>query len=125
MSANNELQFGTTGEERKSGFGGDAKSAENLDFLAASLGQRYPQHYPYREGPVREIGALDVLGEPMSISRVAAFLGCSVWTVRQRYLPSGLPHFRSGRHGKFVFYRNQIVLWILEKQKQQKGGEFR
>jgi hypothetical protein len=39
-----------------------------------------------------------------------------VWTVRQRYLPSGLPYFRFGKTGKITFYRNQIVQWILENQ---------
>jgi hypothetical protein len=125
MSAKNGIGLGTMREERKSGFGNDRKDTKNVDFLPPSLGQRYPQHYPYLEGPVREIGALDVLGEPLDIRGVAALLGCSAWTVRQRYLPAGLPYFRNGRHGKLVFYRNQVVLWILEKQKQRKGGAIR
>lgn len=66
----------------------------------------------------------DALGEPLSIDEVARLIGCSVWTVRQRYLPSGLPHFRLGGVGKLIFYRNQIVHWILERQ-AQKGGDFR
>lgn len=65
--------------------------------------------------------APDALGEPLTITEVARLMGCSVWTVRQRYLPSGLPYFRIGKAGKLTFYRNQIVRWILEKQ-QQKGG---
>jgi hypothetical protein len=68
--------------------------------------------------------APDVLGEPLVITEVAHLIGCSVWTVRQRYLPSGLPYFRIGRTGKLTFYRNQVVRWILENQKQ-KGGEHR
>jgi hypothetical protein len=28
---------------------------------------------------------------------------------------------RSGPHGKLIFFRNQIVAWILRRQ-QQKGG---
>jgi hypothetical protein len=67
----------------------------------------------------------DDLGLPLTIGEVARLIGCSVWTVRQRCLPSGLPHFRLGRTGKLVFYRNQVVHWILENQKQQKGGETR
>jgi hypothetical protein len=39
-----------------------------------------------------------------------------VWTVRQRYLPSGLPYFRIGKTGRITFYRNQVVKWILENQ---------
>ena len=58
----------------------------------------------------------DVLGEPLAITEVARLLGCSVWTVRQRYLPSGLPYFRIGKTGKITFYRNQVVRWILENQ---------
>ncbi len=60
--------------------------------------------------------APDVLGEPLAITEVARLLGCSVWTVRQRYLPSGLPFFRIGKTGKITFYRNQVVQWILENQ---------
>ena len=60
--------------------------------------------------------AQDVLGEPLAIVEVARLLGCSAWTVRQRYLPLGLPHFRIGKTGKITFYRNQIVQWILENQ---------
>ena len=62
----------------------------------------------------------DALGEPMNISRVAALLGCSPWTVRQRYLPLGLPHFRTAKTGKLIFYRNQIIRWILEKQEEER-----
>jgi hypothetical protein len=60
--------------------------------------------------------APDILGEPLAITEVARLLGCSVWTVRQRYLPSGLPFFRIGKTGKITFYRNQVVRWILENQ---------
>jgi hypothetical protein len=122
MASRNASGFERMTEVRKSGFGNGAKRLQNLDISSACLGQSYPQHYPHLEGPIREIGAQDVLGEPLSIRGVARLLGCSVWTVRQRYLPAGLPHFRSGRHGKFVFYRNQVVLWILENQRR-KGGE--
>ena len=60
--------------------------------------------------------APDILGEPLAIAEVARLLGCSVWTVRQRYLPSGLPYFRIGKAGKLTFYRNQVVRWILDNQ---------
>jgi len=77
------------------------------------------------EGPE---GALSIkpddLGEPLTITEVARLLGYSVWSVRQRHLPSGLPHFRVGKQGKLLFYRNQVVRWVLENQKQ-KGGEHR
>jgi hypothetical protein len=32
----------------------------------------------------------------------------------------GLPHLRSGPSGKLIFYRDQVVAWILTNQ--QKGG---
>jgi len=59
----------------------------------------------------------DPLGEPMTIDQVASLLGCSVWTVRQQHLRSGLPSFRIGERGKLLFYRKQVVQWILENQK--------
>jgi len=98
-------------EMRKSGFESGEKPIDSLRFREESPGQRYPQHYPQ---PV------DALGEPLTIREVARLLGCSAWTVRQSYLPKGLPHLRSGPLGKLIFYRNQVVRWILEHQK--KGG---
>lgn len=62
---------------------------------------------------------LDALGEPLSIREVAALIGCSVWTVRQRLLPSGLPYFRIAKTGKLTFYRNQVIRWVLNKQLQE------
>lgn len=64
----------------------------------------------------RETSALDPLGEPISIGAVARILGCSVWTVRQRFLPAGLPHLRLGRKGTLHFFRHQVVQWILRHQ---------
>lgn len=63
--------------------------------------------------------SIDALGEPLSIREVAELIGCSVWTVRQRLLPMGLPHFRIGPAGKLTFYRNQVVIWVLEKQTRE------
>ena len=98
---------GNAEEVRMSGFESGAKPAETLGIPHDSLGQSYPQHYPQ----VRE-----VLGEPMTIQEAARLIGCSPWTVRHRHLPQGLPHFRSGPMGKLVFYRNQVVRWILQQQ---------
>jgi hypothetical protein len=92
----------------KYGSAATARATETLDFPSSDPGQRNPQHYPQME-----------LGEPMSIRQVAAVLGCSEWTVRQRYLPLGLPHFRLSRTGKLLFFHNQIVRWVLEKQRQK------
>jgi hypothetical protein len=85
-------------------------AAETLDVSAFRLGQRnledYPQHYPSSR-----------LGEPMDIEDVAELLGCSVWTVRQKYLPAGLPYIRASARGRFVFFRKQVIDWILKRQK--------
>jgi hypothetical protein len=110
-----------------SAFAENAKAAENVSLSPAPLGQRYPhqnpQHCPHPESRAQnEIN--DPLGKPMSIGEVAKALGCSTWTVRQRYLPLGLPHFRLAPAGKLLFFHNQIVRWVLEKQRQ-KGGMIR
>ena len=62
------------------------------------------------------------LGEPLSVYDAARLIGCSAWTVRQKYVKAGLPCLRSGSSGRMIFYRNQVVAWILERQKEQKGG---
>jgi hypothetical protein len=102
---------GNAEEARMSGFTPDAKPLDSVQISAESLGQSYPQHYPQ---------ASDALGEPLTIRQAAQLLGCSPWTVRHSYLPKGLPHLRSGRLGKLIFYRNQVVRWVL--QHQRKGG---
>lgn len=98
-------------EIRKSGFEDSKKPLDSLAFSRETPEQRYPQQYPQ---------ANDALGEPLTIRDVARLIGCSPWTVRHSYLPKGLPHMRSGPLGKLIFYRAQIVRWIL--QRQQKGG---
>jgi hypothetical protein len=57
------------------------------------------------------------LGEPLDIEEVAALIGCSVWTIRQRYIPRGLPYFRLTPTGKLIFYRDQVIRWVLSQQK--------
>lgn len=98
-------------ERRMSGFEKNGNFTPIQEFSRAPVGQSCPEHYPQ---------ASDTLGEPLSILEVARLIGCSAWTIRHRYLPQGLPHFRSGPAGKLVFFRNQVVAWIL--QQQQKGG---
>ena len=48
------------------------------------------------------------LGEPLTIRQVAKLIGCSPWTVRQRLMRSGLPHFRVGANGKSIYYVDGI-----------------
>lgn len=98
-------------ELRKSGFENSEKPLEILRFPSESLGQSYPDHYPH---------PADALGAPLTIREVAELLGCSPWTVRHQHLPRGIPYFRSGPFGKLIFYRNQVIQWIL--QHQRKGG---
>ena len=115
---------GSREERRISGFENGANPAEILGISQDALGQSYPQHYPHRpsdEGQSVETPKLrETLGEPLGVREVARVIGCSPWTVRHRYLPQGLPHLRSGPMGKLVFYRNQVIQWILQQQK--KGG---
>jgi phage terminase Nu1 subunit (DNA packaging protein) len=65
---------------------------------------------------------MEFLGEPINVKQVAELIGCSAWTVRQKHVREGLPCFRSGPSGRMIFYRNQVTAWILEKQKEKKGG---
>ena len=66
----------------------------------------------------------ETLGEPLAIEQVAELLGCSPWTVRQRYLRQGLPYLQARPRGKLVFFREQVTAWILKRQRQ-KGGILR
>jgi len=61
------------------------------------------------------------LGEPIGIVEVARLIGCSVWTVRQRCIPQGLPHFRATPRGKLIFFRQQVIHWVVARQRR-KGG---
>ena len=106
MTTEGQAEYG-----RVSGFDGGAEGQETLGFSHDAPGHSCPRHCPQ---------PTDALGEPLSIQEIARVLGCSAWTVRHGYLPQGLPHFRSGSGGKLVFFRNQVVEWILHEQK--KGG---
>ena len=118
-----------TVEVRKSGFVEVQKRSIALGFSAVSLGQSYPQHCPYPDEANSAPASDEILGPPLNIHEVSALIGCSAWTIRQRYLPAGLPHFRLGRSGKLTFYRNQVTRWVLRQQvhqqqihRIQKGG---
>lgn len=108
-------------EGLKYGLAEAAKAAETMDISADDPGQRNPQHCPQPREGSHPLGSPDSLGDAMDIGQVAALLGCSAWTVRQRYLPQGLPHLRACASGKLVFFREQVIGWILKRQKQ-KGG---
>ena len=106
-------------DRHKSRFGNRGNSAESLELSGVSPGQSDPRHYPYRDEAGKSFDG-SPLGEPITIEEVAVLLGCSAWTVRQRYLPQGLPHLRASATGKFVFFREQVIHWILKRQ--GKGG---
>ena len=103
--------------------GGSRKSADSLYLSAPSLGQNCssccPQHCPQSDTSQCDEFP-EPLGEPLSIREVADLIGCSVWTIRQRYLRAGIPFVRLRPLGKLIFYRNQIIHWLLTEQ--QKGG---
>jgi hypothetical protein len=89
---------------------------ETCSKIEIAMNRPVTHPHPLRAGQDRLDAEQDGLGEPLTIAEVAAILGCSVWTVRQRYLPQGLPHLRATDGGKLVFFREQIIRWILERQ---------
>jgi hypothetical protein len=102
---------------------GRLMSADSLHLSAVSLGQNCPPCCPQGCPPSDEQESpsfSDPLGVPLSIRQAAALIGVSAWTIRQRYLAAGLPHFRSTPQGKLIFYKNQIINWLLTEQR--KGG---
>ncbi len=102
-----------------SGFPEARKTLENRAVSPVGLAESWARQKATRHED--ESGApTEPLGPPLSIRAVATMLGCSPWTVRQRHIPDGLPHFRSGPNGKLIFFRDQVVAWILHQQR--KGG---
>jgi hypothetical protein len=61
-----------------------------------------------------------VLGPPLKIQQVATLVGCSPWTVRQKLIPKGLPHFRSTARGQLRFFEGEVVRWIQSQQRRIK-----
>jgi hypothetical protein len=113
MSDNRQEQAGAHANSLKYALPQVAKAAETLGLPETVLAQRGARHCADSD-----------LGEPMTIREVARMFGCSEWTIRQQYLPKGLPYFRLSPAGRLLFFHNQIVHWVLEKQRQ-KGGIFR
>ena len=103
-----------------------AKPTQTFEPSRSDLEQRNQQHYPHsaETGSAIQLPTQS-LGQPLTINEVAEILGCSVWTVRQRYMPQGLPCLRASATGKLVFFHNQIIDWILRRQQQKKGGNSR
>lgn len=93
------------------------KPLENKAEPPQKVGQLNPHGSPRQADT-----ASSELGPPMNIRQVAEMIGCSVWSVRQRLIPSGgLPHVRLAPRGRIVFYRKQVEAWLLRTQKLQGG----
>src|SRR5258708_3198066 len=104
-------------QPRKSSRVTPPKAKQLLAFATPALGHSTPRHCPTQCPHPNDA---DPLGSPLSIREVAALIGCSAWTVRQKYLPLGLPHFRVSSTAKLIFYKTQIIRWLIARQ--QKGG---
>lgn len=122
MQRNSQME-GTVGPKTyTSRFRNSAKPEEAFKIRKAPQRQFDLKHRAYSDEFVEALHG-SPLGEPLGIEDVAALLGCSPWTVRQKYLPQGLPHLRASLSGKFVFFQHQVVNWILERQaRHRKGG---
>jgi len=119
------LRDDLTVSHMKSDFVVDAKSVEMHEFSVLPLAQNGASESARQSASslTAERGRVGPdLGEPLSMQEVAALLGCSAWTVRQKYLTQGLPHLRACPGGRLVFFRQQVVAWILKRQQLQKGG---
>ena len=108
---------------RESGIGQRAKTAKIKGTLPIRLGQHSPSDCPTQLAAsgqhLTPSYANSRLGKALDIQDVAALIGCSPWNVRQRWIPKGLPHLRSGASGRLIFYEVQVVRWI---ERQQQGG---
>ena len=108
---------------RMSGLALAANAASLLGLSRPGLAESPAIHSARPQGSIPNAGTAKVnpLGVPLSIRETAQLIGCSAWTVRQTHVPRGLPCFRSGPNSKLIFYRDQVIAWILQQQ-QKKGG---
>ena len=122
----NPMSKDRPGCPHKSDFAERENSAQNNEFSPRTLAPNGATESARQSATPsgRKAAASDhgELGPPLTIDEVAAMLGCSVWTVRQRYMRDGLPSFRASRMGKLVFFRDQVIHWILNRQRHEKGG---
>ena len=101
------------------------KAPELLEIMRLPIGQHCPKHCPTQPvasgGQPAASGAGDRLGPPLDIDQVARLIGCSPCSIRNTWIPKGLPYFRSsGASSKLIFFEAQVVRWI--ERQQQKGG---
>jgi len=109
---------------KESGIGKRPIGAILKQLEAVGLGQHYPKHCPREPsapfGQPTASSADARLGQPLDIRQVARLIGCSPWSIRNTWMPKGLPHFRSGASSRLIFYEGQVVRWI--ERQQRKGG---
>ncbi len=60
----------------------------------------------------------DRLGQPLTLTQTARMIGCSPWTIRQKLIPKGLPHFQPRAGSRLIFYENQVFTWIRRHQRK-------
>ncbi len=94
-------------------------AARLKEIAAGGLGQHYPKPCPQQPAATDSMARL---GPPLDIRQVAILVGSSPWSIRNKWIPRGLPHFRLGASSKLIFYTNQVVAWI---ERQQQGGNKR
>ena len=124
MSADRRADAHTpTGIE--SGFAPSAKGPKTLEFSHPAPAQNGASESARSPEPESRPNATLGLGEALGVSEVACLLGCSAWTVRHKYLPQGLPHVRASAMGKIVFFKTQVIAWIVRRQQLTKGGNNR
>src|SRR5580693_4925432 len=99
MNTERAMQKECGAPEDLSDFGSDAKSTRNMDFSHSGLAQNGARQSARSAKPGTVHLALPELGPPLSIGEVAGVLGCSEWTVRQRYMRQGLPYLRTSATG--------------------------
>jgi hypothetical protein len=109
-------------ERHESHFGKGGTAADLLAVSRRGLGPHGPRHDPYLDEAEEALHG-PPLGTPLTIEDVADLLGCSPWTVRQKYLPQGLPHLRASASGKLVFFRarSSVGFWN-DSNNHMKGG---
>lgn len=111
-------------QHKESGIRRAPTAAELLELMRPPIGQHYPTQKPNSPaasgGQPAATGTDSRLGPPLSIGQVARLLGCSPWSVRNTWIPKGLPFFRSGASSKLIFFEAQVVRWI--ERQQAKGG---
>ncbi len=113
------MPHGTAMILRKLGLAGPARTLQPLRETPCACGQSYPRGCP-QSGTIQQGDVDDPLGEPLTIQDAALIIGCSPWTIRQKYIPAGLPYHRVAPKGKLIFYRKQIIRWVTQRQK---GGK--